>query len=85
MFLRRAGLVAGGEPPRQHRQQCGRRRAADDAERQLAHEVGVVDPGDRAAAQRRGDGAVNEQVDVHGPSADGGWSPRAARAARRPA
>ena len=61
-----AALDLAGE----HRQQRGADGDADNAQGKLVDTVGVVEPGDRAFADQRGDHGVDQEVDLVDPHAD---------------
>ena len=55
---------------RQRRQDRGADRDADNAERQLVQPVGIVEIGDRAARQQRGERGRDQQVELCHPGAE---------------
>ena len=65
--LRRAAprLIARGEPPRHLGQQHGADRDADHADGKLVDAVGVIERGERAGRQERGDQRVGEKRKLH--------------------
>ena len=67
-----AAVFAALDLPRQQRQQGGANRHANHAQRQLRDAVGVIQVGDRAGGQGRGQDHVDHLVDVNDPGAKGG-------------
>ena len=80
---RQRARVARGRLPRHRGQRRRGQRDAEDAERELHHPVGVIEEGDRAGRQERGEQRVDEDHHLHRRQPEDGRRQQACHARER--